>query len=440
MRVLPVSLGRSFNGLWFGTGTANLGDGMVLFAFPLLALAAGASPGGVAAVTTALTLAWPVFGLHAGWIVDRVDRRLLLGGVNLVRALMLAGLTAGHLAGALSLPVILVAAVLLGVAETLADTALTSTVPMLVEPAGRNRANARIEATINVTNQLAGPPLAGLLAGLTLALATGTGAVLYVLAVAGLAVMTLRPTRAETRPAVMAPLRTPAETQPAMTTPGPTPAETRPAVSGEVVAGFRFLWRQPVVRTLTLFTAAMNVVWAVPTALLVVHAVSPGPLGLTAAQYGLLMTAMAVGGLLASAVVEPLRRRFGVTTLLVADAVGTVLLVAPVALNANAWVVSAGMVIAGAGSSVWRILVATLRQNLTPPDLLGRVYAASRVISWGVIPAGAALAGAGAEVWDVRTVFAVATGLALVTLAAFVSFALRTDLSADVQPAAGRLA
>ncbi|GAA3415982.1 MFS transporter [Streptosporangium vulgare] len=363
-------------------------------------------------MTTALTLAWPVFGLHAGWIVDRVDRRLLLGGVNLVRASVLAGLTAGHLAGALSLPTILVAAVLLGVAETLADTALTSTVPMLVEPAGRNRANARLEATINVTNQLAGPPLAGLLAGLTLALATGTGAALYLLAVAGLAMMTLR--RA--------------------------PVGTRPTGSGEVIAGFRFLWRQPVVRTLTLFTAAMNVVWAVPTALMVVHAVSPGPLGLTAAQYGLLMTAMAVGGLLASMVVEPLRRRFGVATLLIADAVGTVLLVAPVALNADAWPVSMGMVIAGAGSSVWRILVATLRQNLTPPELLGRVYAASRVLSWGVIPAGAALAGIGAEVWDVRTVFAVATGLAVVTLAAFVPFALRTDLSADVQPAADRRA
>ncbi|WP_440098588.1 MFS transporter [Streptosporangium sp. H16] len=408
MRVLPVSLGRSFNGLWFGTGTANLGDGMILFALPLLAIAAGASPGGVAAVTTALTLAWPIFGLHAGWIVDRVDRRLLLAGVNLVRASVLAGLTAGHLAGALSLPMILVAAVLLGAAETLADTALTSTVPMLIEPAGRSRANARLEATINVTNQLAGPPLAGLLAGLTLALATGTGAALYVLAVAGLAMMTLRPTS----------------------------TGTRPAGSGDVVAGFRFLWRQPVVRTLTLFTAAMNVVWAVPTALMVVHAVSPGPLGLTAAQYGLLMTAMAVGGLLASMVVEPLRRRFGVATLLVADAVGTVLLVAPVALDANAWLVSVGMVIAGAGSSVWRILVATLRQNLTPPELLGRVYAASRVLSWGVIPAGAALAGIGAEVWDVRTVFAAATGLAFVTLAVFVPFALRADLSADVRPAA----
>ncbi|MEU8250437.1 MFS transporter [Nonomuraea sp. NPDC048916] len=402
--MLPLSLGRPFNALWFGTGAANLGDGMALFVLPLLAIAVDASPGGVAAVTAALTLAWPLFGLHAGWIVDRVDRRVVLTSVNLVRALALAGLTAAHLTGTLSLPLILAGAVLLGAAETLVDTALTATIPMVVAPAGRNRANARIEATINITNQLAGPPLAGLLAAATLALATGASAALYVLAAAGVLAMTLR------RP----------------------PAGPR-AASGAVVAGFRHLWRQPVVRTLTLFTAAMNIPWAVATALLVVYAVSPGPLGLSTAQYGLVLTAMAVGGLLASMVVERLRHRFGVTKLLIADAAGTVLLVAPVAVDGPVWTVAAGAVVAGAGSSIWRILVATIRQNLSPPDLLGRIYAASRVLSWGVIPVGAALAGLAAELWGVRAVFVIATVLAAVILAAFIPYVLRTDLSAAVE-------
>lgn len=410
MRVLPVSLGRSFNGLWFGTGAANLGDGMALFVLPLLALAVDASAGGVAAVAAALTLAWPLFGLHAGWIVDRVDRRALLSTVNAVRGLVLGGVTAAYVADVLSLPLILVAAVLLGVAETLVDTALTSTIPLVVEPAGRSRANARIEATINVTNQLAGPPLAGLLAGATLALATGASAALYVLAIGGLLVMRLHRPQPATSPA------------------------TPPAGRGrsELVAGFRFLWRQPVVRTLTLFTAAMNVVWAVAVSLLVVYAVEPGPLGLTAAQYGLLLTGMAVGGLIASVLVEPLRRWVGTTRLMVADAVGTVLFVAPVAFDAGVWVVAAGAVVAGAGSSIWRILAGTIRQNLSPPELLGRIYSASRMISWGVIPASAALAGVIAELWGVRAAFVTATVLAVLVLAAFVPFAFRTDLEAAV--------
>ncbi|GLX96717.1 MFS transporter [Herbidospora sp. NBRC 101105] len=387
-------MGRSFNALWFGTGAANLGDGIALFVLPLLALGVGASPGGVAAVTAALTLAWPVFGLHAGWIVDRVDRRLLLGGVNLLRALLLAGVSVAYLTGTLNLTGLIAAAILLGAAETLVDTALTSTIPLVVEPGGRNRANARIEATVNLTNQLAGPPLAGLLAAVSLVLATALSAGLYALAVAGLALLALR---------------------------------RGPATGGntQVVAGFRHLWRQPVVRTLTLFTAAMNIPWAVSTALFVVYAVTPGPLGLTPAQYGLILTGMAVGGLVASAVVEPLRKRFGVTRLLIADAVGTVLLVAPVAFDAPVWAVAAGAIVAGAGSSVWRILVATIRQDLSPPELLGRIYAASRMISWGVIPVSAALAGGAAEVWGVRAVFAGATVISVVVLAAFVLDATR---------------
>ncbi|TDE13077.1 MFS transporter [Jiangella asiatica] len=406
------SLGRSFAGLWFGTGTANLADGMALFVLPLLAIAVDASAGGVAAITAALTLAWPVFGLHAGWIVDHSDRRALLASVNLGRALVLGGVTGAYLVDVLSLPLLLAAAILLGVAETLVDTALTTAVPMVVGRDQRNRANARIEATVNVTNQLAGPPLAGLLAGVTLALATGASAALYVLTLAGIAAMTLR----RSRPSAGEQL------------------DGAGARTAGVAAGFRYLWRQPVVRTLTLFTAAMNVVWAAATALLVVYAVSPGPLGLSAAQYGLMLTAMAVGGLVASVVVEPLRGRFGVTRLLIADTVGTMLLVAPVALGAGAWAVAAGAVVAGAGSSIWRVLVATIRQNLSPPDLLGRIYAASRMISWGVLPVGAALAGVGAELWDVRTVFVAATALAVLILAVFVPFALRTDLSAAIDP------
>src|SRR5690606_10388007 len=340
-------------------------------------------PGGVAAVTTAITLAWPLFGLHAGWIVDRVDRRALLAGVNLVRAVVLGGLTVAHLAGVLTLPLILAAAVLLGVGETLVDTALTSTIPLIVAPAARNRANARIEGTINITNQLAGPPLAGLLAAATLALATGAGAVLYVLAIAGILVMTLPPVPARTRTAepsnsgepltskpshpgepltagtghlgetLVAEPRHPGEVlvaagaarpeeeprspddrgrgagtekpqDPAHRGRGAGAEEPRPpnhrgrgagaeepqdSARGGLSAGLRYLWGQPVVRTLTLYTAVMNLVWAAATALLVVYAVAPGPLGLSTTQYGLLLTGMSVGGLGASMVVERLRRR-----------------------------------------------------------------------------------------------------------------------------------
>lgn len=399
-----VSLGRSFNGLWFATGSANLADGMAVFIFPLMALAVGASPAGVAAVSAVLWLAWPVFGLHAGWIVDRVDRRTLMASANLVRAGTLVGVTAAHLTGTLSLSVILVAVAVIGVAETLVDTGLTSTVPLVIEPAGRSRANARIEGTISVSNELVGPPLAGLLAGVTFALTTGVSAGLYALTVVGIAVMALR------------------RAKPATPSVGPV----------KITDGMRFLWRQPVVRGVTLFTAALNVVWAAATALLVIYAVAPGPLKLNAAEYGLMVSGMAAGGLVAAMLVERLRRLIGVAWSMIIDHVGILLVAAAVALGAGAWAVALAMFMAGAGVGIWRILAATIRQNLTRVDLLGRVYAASRVISWGVAPVSAGLAGVAAELWGVRAVFVIGTVLSGLTLATFIPFALRHDLSAIV--------
>ncbi|HET6672312.1 MAG TPA: MFS transporter, partial [Agromyces sp.] len=77
----------AFGWLWVGAGAANLGDGVMLVALPLIALASGAGPGEVALVATAATIAWPMFGLHAGWIVDRVPAPRLLAAVNATRVL-----------------------------------------------------------------------------------------------------------------------------------------------------------------------------------------------------------------------------------------------------------------------------------------------------------------------------------------------------------------
>ena len=409
---------RSFHGLWFATGAANLADGMTLFVLPLLALGVGATPGGVAAVAAVATLAWPVFGMHAGWIVDRSDRRRLLLGANAARAGAVGAAAVAVAADRLTLTTILLVAAVYGLAETLVDTALTSTVPALVEPGDRTRANARIETTINLTNSFVGPPLAGLLAGVGMVWVVGSSAALYLAAIGGVLLVRLRPTTPEP------------DTSGAAGTPS-APADTR------VRAGLTTLWRHPLLRSITLVTAGMNLVWAAWVGIFVVHAVAPGPLGLTAAAYGLVLTAMAVGGLVASATVDRLRRRVGVRALLVVDCVGTVLLVAPAAFGLGVWPTVAGLVAAGAGASIWRVLIATIRQNVTPEHLLGRVYAASRVLSWGTIPLGSALAGLLAELTTVRTVFVAATTLAVLVLGWFVVVMRRHDLEAPFsgQPA-----
>lgn len=382
----------AFRWLWFGAGTANLGDGLVLTALPLIALGAGASPGEIALVTTLMTLAWPVFGLHAGWVVDRVPVPRLLVMANVARAVAVGALAVGIALDGPVVPLVFAAALVYGVAETVVDTSLIAVIPSLVPPPSLTAANSRMEATVNVTNQLAGPPLAGLLVGIAAAVGAATGSALY--AVAALAAVVLLP-RVRTRA---------------------TPAgEPR----GRVREGIAFLWRHPLQRDLTLLTAAMNLVWSAWAAVFVVHAVAPGPLALTPAGYGWLLTAMAAGGIAASLVTNALQRRVGTGALLFADCLGTVALVLPSALGADLWVVAVGLVVAGAGSSVWRILVAVIRQQDTPPELLGRVYAASRVISWGALPVGSALAGLLAALAGVQVALVAASAVAVAVAVAF---------------------
>src|SRR5690606_19202505 len=130
----------------------------------------------------------------------------------------LALLAIAYLTDVLTLPVVLAAAAIIGALETLVDTALTATIPMVVAPLDRGRANARIEAVTNLTNSFVGPPLAGALAAVTLAVAAGASAFLYSAALIGLSFLTLPPRGAADRP-----------TQP---------------VAG-LGAGLRFLWRHP---------------------------------------------------------------------------------------------------------------------------------------------------------------------------------------------------
>lgn len=177
--------------------------------------------------------------------------------------------------------------------------------------------------------------------------------------------------------------------------------------------------KNDLIRNLTLFTAAMNFFWAGWGALLVIYVVDPGSVGLNEFEYGLLLTAMAVGGLLGSVFCERIEKRFGIRNALLLDFLGTAALVGTPALTANAFAVGVSTFIAGFGASVWVILVASLRQKLVPGDLLGRVYSGSRFISWGVGPLGAAVSGLVAELWGFRLMFAIGGIVSLFLLLLF---------------------
>ena len=383
--------------IWSANSFSNLGDGLYQITLPLLAAQLTRSPSLVATLGIMLSLPWLIFALQAGSIVDRFDRRKVMLWVNGGRLLLLLGLTLAVMIGFVSLPILYVAALLLGIGETLMDTALTSIVPSVVSKDRLTWANARITAAQTVTNTFIGPPLAGYLAGIGFAFATGSSTLMYL--VAGFALILMRGTFGVS---------------------SLTDAQTGQPVWQHLTEGLRFLWKDRIIRDLTLFTASMNLFWAGWGALIVLYAVRPGPMGLSEFDYGLLLTAMAIGGLLGSVLCERLQKILGTRNALALDFAGTILLVGVPALTTNPLTVGAAAFFAGMGATVWVILVSSIRQRLVPGTLLGRVYSASRFISWGIGPVGALLAGFIAEIWGIRMMFAfggvVSIGLLLLFL------------------------
>lgn len=384
--------------LWAANGFSNLGDGLYQITLPLIAVQLTSSPTRIATLSVMLSLPWLLFALQAVSIVDRFDRHKVMLWVTGGRVVLLFVLTLAVILNFISLPLLYAVAFLLGVGETLVDTALTSIVPSIVSKDRLNWANAHITAAQTVTNTFIGPPLAGFLAGIGFAFATGSNTFLYLSA--GFALLLIRGTFA-------------ASSHP--------DSSTNQNLWAHLTGGIRFLWDDRLIRDLTLFTASMNIFWAGWSALLVLYAVKPGPMRLNEFEFGLLLTAMAVGGLLGSMIADPLQKRIGTRNALVLDFVGTILLLGVPARTTNAWVVGASVFIAGLGASVWVILVASIRQQVVPGDLLGRVYSASRFISWGIGPIGATLAGLVAEIWGIRTMFTIGGLASIVTLLLFLN-------------------
>lgn len=386
---------NNFFKVWLASSFSNLGDGLYQLALPLVMVSLTRDPTLVAGLNVVLSLPWLVFSLFAGRIVDRSDRRVLMLWTNAFRALLLLLLTLALLSDWMSIPLLFGIAFLLGIGETLVDTALTTIVPAVTSKAELTQANARIETAINLSNQFVAPPLGGLLATLGLWLNGIVSGALYVISFISLLTM-----KGHFKPQA-------------------TNDANQASLWLVFTKGLRTLFAQPLLRDLTLFTAAMNLCWAMWGAVLVLYVVQPGEVGLGSFEYSLLMTAMALGGTLGAALCNTLERKLGQRFVLLIDVVGTAALVGIPALTSNPWVIALGMFLGGFGSSVWRVIVATLRQQLTPDDLLGQVYTASRFLSWGVTPLGALLAGFIAATFGVRAVFGVAGVVAVILVGLF---------------------
>jgi MFS family permease len=373
---LPARMGTSFRWLVGSSWVSNLGDGIGLAAGPLLIASQTHDPLLVALGGLLQRLPWLLFGLHAGVLADRVDRRVLVVAVDLTRAAVLAALTTMLVTGHVDITVVLVTMFLLGTAEVFADTTTGTLLPMVVGKADLGVGNARIMAGVLTMNEMAGPAVGAVLFAAGMAWPFLAQAVCVALG----AVLVWR--------MVLPPL--------------PRPAG-RSHIGRDIAEGFRWTWGNRAVRTLTLAIVTFNVTYGAAWSILVLYATQRldlGPIG-----FGLLTTVGALGGIAGVAAYDWLERHATLATIMRVGLIIETLTHLGLAVTTTGWVAMLVMFVFGAHAFVWGTTSRTVRMRAVPPQLQGRVGSLYSIGVFGGIVAGQALGGIIARIWGITGPF-----------------------------------
>ena len=366
------TLGRDFWLYFSGQLISQVGSSFTLFALPLLVFKLTHSATNLALTTASNFVPYLLFGLVLGALVDRVDRKRMMLLTDVGRAVVIAVLPVLALSGTLRVEDIYAVAFVQSTMGILFNCGEFAAIPSLVGRDDLVAANGRILAT-NSAGQILGPILAGVLVTLM-----PTADLLFFdagsFAVSALSLALIRRSfNAADRPAAG--------------------SAGVAGLLGDVRAGLRYVWSNPVLRSISLMMALINFVASTENSQLVLFA--KRVLGASDSEVAVLFAAGAAGVVIVSMAAAPIRRRlsFAVTAL-------GALVIAGLTVTAMALIGSypAALVLWAASSGFGLLLninTSALRQAIVPDEMYGRVVSIAQVMAWSAIPLGA-LAGAAA--------------------------------------------
>ncbi|EID54166.1 MFS transporter [Saccharomonospora xinjiangensis] len=402
--VTPEGAHKRLNRLLGSSAFANLGDGIAKVAFPLLAATATRDPVLIAGLSAAQFLPWLLFGVLAGALLDRIDRRRAVVVANTVRAVVvgLLGLLV-HLDAA-NIWLIYAAALLVGLAETVADSATNVLIPSVVERSGLASANSKLQATEIVGQTFLGGPVGSLTFALFAAFPFLIDSVAFVLGAVLLAALpgSYRPQRGDGGA-----------------------SSTAAGVRADIVQGIRWVRGHRLVRRLVLVVCLVSLVSEMAQAQLVLYALED--LHLSEAAFGAFAFAGGIGGLLGAAVASKLLGRFGGTVTLVSGVVASGAAFLAMGLSSNPVASSMLFGLFASAIVVVNVMLATARHMLVPGELLGRVIGVWRTVAWGALPVGALLGGVTTRWLGSPSATFVLSGAGLLVVALVALGTVRTD-------------
>lgn len=399
--------------LWAGQTAAQVGFQVGTLATSAIAITIlHASETQIGILSGLQTLAFLIVGLPAGAWVDGWRKRHVMITANLARIAALVSIPIAYAFFSLTIAHLMVVAALLGLSTVFFDVAYQSYVPMIASKRYIGAANGRLEASYQV-GRAGGPGLGGWLLGvLAPPLAYLLTASTYVCST--WAIWRIR-------------------------TPEPRPAHSDASLRSQIVNGLSFVRGQRLL--FPLFSCIACAAFAGAGIQVLLPILVLRTLGMSATQLGLLLSAGALGGVLGALTRPAWITRLGIgRCIVITNIVGvSALLAQPASVHvpfAAAWVIACSGVISSYFITIYNVTQMSLRQEICPPDMLGRMNAIFRFAVWGVMPLGSFAAGllaswAGVEAtMYIFTATSIAAGIAMgFTPAARIRGASAADVS-----------
>ena len=372
--IAPRRLGSAFRWLLASSWLDHTADGIAIAAGPLLVASLTHDAFLIASAAALQWLPPLLFAAAAGVLSDRLDRRLIVITMNVLRSALLIVLVVTIVSGTVSVTVALATMFALATAEVFLDNTASTLLPMLVTRDDLTLANARLQVGFVTINQLAAPPIGAALFTLGAAWPFASEAVLVAFAALVASRIVL-----------------------------PHHVREGTAVWHDMKEGFRWTLHHAAVRTLVLTIFTFNITFGAAWSVLVLYATRR--LGLHAVGFGLVTTVSALGGLVGTLAYGWITRRVSLGDIMRIGLIIETLTHLGLALARSPWVALPIFFVFGAHAFVWGTTSITVRQRAVPRSLQGRVASVNTIGTFGGLVVGSAIGGVLAQRGNVTTPF-----------------------------------
>ena len=363
-------MGKAFNRLWSASLVSNLSDGVLLAAAPLLAITLTDNTILISLLGAMVMLPWLLFAIPIGTLVDRLDRRHILAGTNLLRSAVVGSLAFAIAADVVTIGLLIAAAFIIGTCEVAADTTSQSLIPQIVDKEQFEKANSRLQISETVVQGFIGAPFSGFLYALAIYIPfffNSLGYVISAILALSMPIHFLQDIRNQ------------------------KPAAEKNKFVEDMKFGISYLYNHKLLRRIVLTTSLIGVCYSMSTATIVLFMVKE--LDLPEPFFGLVLMIQGIGALAGALVAPYASKKFGRGKVMTFGIFFSSFNLLVQGFSPNIYFFVLFSAFSAFTISQWNILLMSTYQSIIPNEIYGRIHGTRRTLVWGMMPIGSVLGG-----------------------------------------------